>query len=166
MGASRTVSTPTTRRADEFTGWVSPHVSAMAHLAARLVPASERDDVVQEALAAAWRKWASYDAARGSPRPWLLAIVADQSRKFRRRRRDTLAVDGTGVHTARPADLDLERAVRRLPARQRLAVELHYFLDLPVVEVAATMRCAEGTVKATLSHARARLERELGEEFR
>jgi RNA polymerase sigma-70 factor (ECF subfamily) len=138
----------------------------MARLAARLVPASDRDDVVQEALAAAWRKWTSYDAARGSPGSWLLAIVADQSRKSRRRRRQAPSIDGVGVHTDRAADIDLERAVRRLPARQRLAVELHYFLDMPVTDVAVTMGCSEGTVKATLSHARARLGRELGEEFR
>lgn len=151
---------------DDFADWVSPHLPCMLLLASRLVSVSaNREDVVQEALTAAWRKRRTYDGSRGSPRAWLLGIVADQARKERRRRRSVRLVD-VSVHTDQPADVDLERAIRVLPARQRLAVELHYFLDLPVAEVALGMRCSEGTVKATLAHARDRLRRELGEEFR
>lgn len=149
--------------AADFAGWVTPHLAAMAALAARLTSADERDDVLQEALAAAWRKLGSYDPARGTPRSWLLAIVADQARKARRRRRPADGWDETLPSVDSPADLDLERAVRALPARQRLAVALHYFLDLPVAEVAAVMRCSPGTVKATLSHARAGLRHRLEE---
>lgn len=150
----------------DFTEWVRPHLVAVSRLASRLVPAqADRDDVVQETLTAAWRKWKSYDESRGTPRAWLLAIAADQARKARRRLRSAELVDG-GPHTDQPADVDLERAIRALPARQRLALELYYFVDLPVAEVAAAMGCSAGTVKATLSHARARLHRDLGEEFR
>jgi len=58
-------------------------------------------------------------------------------------------------------DLDLERGVRRLPPRERLAVALYYFLDLDTAETAAVMGCSTGTVKATLHHARARLRAHL-----
>ncbi|TMK55831.1 MAG: RNA polymerase sigma factor, partial [Actinobacteria bacterium] len=51
-----------------------------------------------------------------------------------------------------------------LPPRQRLAVELHYFVDLDVAETAAVMKCAEGTVKSTLADARERLRSILGEQ--
>jgi RNA polymerase sigma-70 factor (ECF subfamily) len=54
--------------------------------------------------------------------------------------------------------------VRRLPARQAQVVCLHYALDLGIAEVAATLGCAEGTVKAHLSRARAALARVLIEE--
>jgi DNA-directed RNA polymerase specialized sigma24 family protein len=50
-----------------------------------------------------------------------------------------------------------------LSRRQRLAVELHYFLGLPVSECATVMSCSEGTVKSTLSDARARLRLDLEE---
>jgi RNA polymerase sigma-70 factor (ECF subfamily) len=52
--------------------------------------------------------------------------------------------------------------VRRLPRRQAQAVALFYALDLPVTEVAATLGCAEGTVKVHLSRARAELSSRLG----
>jgi RNA polymerase sigma-70 factor (ECF subfamily) len=54
-------------------------------------------------------------------------------------------------------DIDLERAVGRLAPRQRLVVDLHYYVGLDVAETAIVMGCSEGTVKSTLSDARARL---------
>ena len=64
------------------------------------------------------------------------------------------------------ASVDLERALARLTSRQRLAVDLHYYLGLKLVEVAEVMRCSEGTVKSTLSDARGRLRALLGEDYR
>jgi RNA polymerase sigma factor (sigma-70 family) len=140
----------------EFADWVGPHVGAMARLAARLAPDADRDDVVQESLVRAWRRRSTYDDARGSAQTWLLAIVADQCRKARRRLRpvatheDLPVVDGS-------VDVDLERGVAALPERQRLAVSLHYFVGLSVRECAEVMACSEGTVKSTLFDARTRL---------
>jgi RNA polymerase sigma-70 factor (ECF subfamily) len=62
--------------------------------------------------------------------------------------------------------IDLEKAIAALPSRQRLAVSLHYFAGLSVVEVAQVMRCAEGTVKSTLSDARSKLKDILGKDYR
>lgn len=53
--------------------------------------------------------------------------------------------------------LDLEAALRRLSARQRLAVDCFYFVGLSVAETASVMHCAEGTVKSCLADARGRL---------
>jgi DNA-directed RNA polymerase specialized sigma24 family protein len=49
------------------------------------------------------------------------------------------------------AALALRTAVARLPDRQRAALVLRYFLDLPVRSVAEILRCPDGTVK-TLTH--------------
>ncbi|HZC52868.1 MAG TPA: sigma factor-like helix-turn-helix DNA-binding protein [Mycobacterium sp.] len=59
-------------------------------------------------------------------------------------------------------DPDLDRALRGLSSRQRLAVELFYYIGLPLSEIALVMGCAEGTVKSTLADARARLRTTLG----
>jgi RNA polymerase sigma-70 factor (ECF subfamily) len=61
------------------------------------------------------------------------------------------------------ADVDLERAIRGLPMRQRMAVELHYFVGLTTAEAASVMSCAEGTVKSALHAARGNLRRALEE---
>jgi RNA polymerase sigma-70 factor (ECF subfamily) len=70
-----------------FGEWVRPHLRTLAHLAARLAPAADRDDLVQDALARAWAKRHLFDPDRGSAGAWLYAIAADQAAKARRRAR-------------------------------------------------------------------------------
>jgi RNA polymerase sigma factor (sigma-70 family) len=150
--------------AHDFAAWVEPHLPAMTRYAGRLVPSADRDDLVQDALVRAWRRWATYDAQRGAALPWLLGIVADQGRRRRVRSRPAFAPlsgDGQPVDLA-AADVDLERAIAGLSARQRTAVDLYYFVDLDVATIAVVMDCAPGTVKATLSQARARLRELVG----
>jgi RNA polymerase sigma-70 factor (ECF subfamily) len=150
--------------AHDFADWVEPHVPAMTRFAGRLVPPADRDDLVQDALVRAWRRWSTYDAGRGAPLPWLLAIIADQGRRGRLRSRPAVPYsDHDGTIELAAADLDLERAIARLSPRQRTAVDLYYFVDLDVATIAEVMGCAPGTVKATLSQARARLRELVGD---
>lgn len=145
----------------DFTAWVEPHLPVLRRYAARLVSPADADDVVQEALVRAWRRWSTYDDQRGAPLSWLLAIVADRARRHRVRDNRPIARAAAAVPAA-PHDLDLERALARLPERQRQAVDLYYFADLDVSTVAQVMSCAEGTVRATLHQARARLRELVG----
>lgn len=152
--------------AHDFADWVEPHLPAMTRLAGRLVPTAERDDLVQDALVRAWRRWPTYDPARGAPLPWLLAILADQGRRSRVRSRPRALPLPDDEHPAElaAADLDLERAIAELSPRQRAAVDLYYFVDLDVAAIATVMGCAPGTVKATLSQARTRLRELVGDD--
>ena len=153
--------------AGDFREWVQPHLLAMGRLATRLTSAADSDDVVQESLLRAWRKRESYDANRGSVQSWLLAIVADRCRRHRTRHWRPESSELIDVVAAPASDLDrsvdIDRAVRSLSPRQRIAVELHYYVGLSVAEAAAVMRCSEGTVKSTLSDARKRLHPALAE---
>jgi len=141
---------------DDFAVWVRPHVATMHRYAVRRVGTAAADDVVQEALLRAWRRRSTYDASRGDPLPWLLAIVRDRAGRFLRRSR-LIALERGAATPISPADVDLERALARLTARQREVVDLYYFVDLDVASVAATLGCAPGTVRATLHQARAAL---------
>jgi RNA polymerase sigma factor (sigma-70 family) len=49
--------------------------------------------------------------------------------------------------------------LRQLPERQRLAVFLHYFADLPYEDVAVVLDIAPGTVAASLNAARSTLRK-------
>lgn len=144
-------------KVDEFAEWVRPHLPAMSRLAARLAPGCDRDDIVQEALVRAWRKRRLFDPDRGTASTWLLALTADRARRARHRRPASVQLDDVGAPAAADDAIDLSRALTGLTARQRLAVDCVYFAGLSVAETAAVMKCAEGTVKSTLSDARARL---------
>lgn len=145
-----------------FADWVRPFLLPMTRLAARLAAGNDPDDIVQDALVRAWSKRQQFDPQRGSPAAWLLAITADQARQARRRRRwGPIPIDVGGGPRATDDALDVEAALARLPARQRLAIDCFYFAGLSVAETASVMRCSEGTVKSTLSDARHRLRSHL-----
>ena len=60
---------------------------------------------------------------------------------------------------AAPRDdaVDVRRALKALPRRQRETAVLRYYLDLSTEEIAEAMGTSEGTVKSLLSKARAHL---------
>lgn len=150
----------------DFTRELAECRPAMRRFAFTLVGPDDADDVVQDAAVRAWNKWTQFDPSRGSPRAWLLAIVADQVRSRRRRRRapvlTELPPEVLTFPDLDPAAIDVGHHVERLPDRQRAAVILFYYLDLSVAEMASVMGCAQGTVKSTLHDARTALERSLG----
>jgi RNA polymerase sigma-70 factor (ECF subfamily) len=150
----------------DFARWVQPHLTVLSRYAARQVAADDRDDVVQEALIRAWQRWSTYDESRGTPVAWLVGILADRCRRHRTRRSPARLVElvDQGAPPTAVHDVDLERAIEGLSRRQRLAVDLHYFVGLDVATVADVMGCAPGTVKATLHQARARLRDLLGDD--
>jgi RNA polymerase sigma-70 factor, ECF subfamily len=153
--------------ATEFAAWVRPHLPAMTRLAARMAPSADQDDIVQDALVRAWRRRSTFDPGRGSPAGWLLAIVTDQARRHRKRSLHSPLVTIDGRRLASELvehGLDLEWALAKLPARQRLAIDLYYFAGTDVATTAEVMGCAPGTVKATLHQARERLRVLLGAE--
>ena len=150
--------------ADDFDAWVRPHLLSMTRLACRLAGDVAADDVVQEALTRAWRRRGTYDPAKGEPLPWLLAITADRARRHRTRTKVTHELlDRPAAHVDSDSRVDVQAAVARLPRRQRLAVELHYFLGLDTALTAQALGCAVGTVKSQLSDARTRLRLDLGD---
>ena len=117
---------------------------------------NDAEDAAQEALARAFQRWRRL---RGQPwiDGWILTTTINVLRKTGPRR----ARAGPNEPAPNPADvdasLDLWKAIRELPNRQAEAVVLHYLADLPIRSVAGAMGCREGTAKAHLSRARARL---------
>ncbi|WP_151083738.1 RNA polymerase sigma factor [Nocardioides cynanchi] len=132
-------------------------------LARALTGAAGAEDVAQETMMVAYRRWADI-ALLDSPAGYVRGICLHQGRSaVRRLRTESRALQRYAVRpTARlePLDPDAERywaEVRRLPRRQAQATVLFYALDLPVAEIATTLGCAEGSVKTHLSRARATL---------
>jgi RNA polymerase sigma-70 factor (ECF subfamily) len=118
------------------------------------------EDAVQEALVHAWRELPSLrDPDRFDA--WLHRLVvnacADEGRSQRRwstevrmMRSEPTTEDGASSL----ADRDqLERGFRRLKPDQRTVVVLHFYLGLPVPEIAETLGIPAGTVKSRLHYA-------------
>ena len=153
-----------------------------AHRAAVLLGAgADADDVVQEAFVKAYRQLRHYRGGSGF-RPWLLAIVANETRNLHRsrRRRDGLVLraaarDGLGRSVPDPAEsvLDGERRqqlveqLRLLDPRDREVLACRFLLDLSEAETAAALGMPKGTVKSRTSRALTKLRgRLVGQEVR
>ena len=143
-----------------------------AHRAAFLLGAGEEaDDVVQESFVKAFRHLARFRV--GEPfGPWLLRIVANETRNLTRsrRRRAALTLRLASAHPGSAATdgpvaevLATERrarlvaAVGGLPARERQVLVCRYFLDLSEAETARVLARPLGSVKSSTSRALNRL---------
>jgi RNA polymerase sigma-70 factor (ECF subfamily) len=151
--------------------------TAPAHRAAVLLGAgADADDVVQEALVKAYRQISRYRGESGF-RPWLLAIVTNETRNLHRsrRRRDGLvlrAVAREGPEPAGPDPADSAVAVERrrqlmdqmrlLDPRDREVLVCRFLLDLSEAETAVTLGLPKGTVKSRTARALTRLRGRLG----
>jgi RNA polymerase sigma-70 factor (ECF subfamily) len=64
----------------------------------------------------------------------------------------------TGVIAQREDEQLLLSALRRLPVDVQITVELFYWEELPIADIAVVLEIAEGTVKSRLGRARAMLK--------
>lgn len=127
-------------------------------------------DVVQEAFARALRQRHRF-RGEGRLEAWLWRIVLNVARDVARRSRfaalsaDELAEIAVVGAKGSSSASDLRPELRALPERQRLAVFLHYYADLPYEEVARLLDVAPGTVAASLSAARKTLRHRIEEAY-
>lgn len=120
-------------------------------------------DLLHDALARVYgRRSAIRDmaAAEGYVRT---TMVRTHVSRWRRTRREVLtALPPEGAVEAEPGwDGQLQGALGGLPPRQRTAVVLRYYMDLPVAQVAEELGCSLPTAKTHLARAMKTLRQEL-----
>jgi RNA polymerase sigma-70 factor (sigma-E family) len=163
--------------ADAVTALYEAHALGLVRLAVVMLgdrPAAE--DVVQEAFCGLYRRWHGLSDSTNAL-AYVRSSVINGCRSALRRRVRQLSLAGFG-DADQPGESDSAEseallgeehrqvllAIRRLPARQREALVLRYYLDLDEGEIASSMRVSRGTVKSTTSRALAALGRILEEQ--
>jgi RNA polymerase sigma factor (sigma-70 family) len=147
---------------DDFYRTELPRLVALAR---GLCPPSLAEDVAQEAMRVAYRRWRTVsDLDR--PDLWVRRVCANLAvSSFRRRMVELRAlVRLAGRRELEPlsdATEELWTAVRSLPRRQAQAAALRFVYDLPIADIAVVLGCTEGTVKQHLSRARAAIRHDL-----
>ena len=126
------------------------------------------EDAAQEAWVDVWRALHIFQPDRPL-RPWLLAVVANRCRMLVRRRTlttlsldhdgfdiltdfaDTQDVEGQTIQTE--AYAELRAILATLTPDQRAILDLHFFADLALTEIALVTDTPLGTVKSRLHRA-------------
>ena len=144
---------------DAFAELVDPSLARL-DAAARLIlrDAELARDAVQETLIRAWR---DLPGLRDPDRfdAWLHRLTVNACLDVaRRRRRRSIEVELTPILTPSVGDAStgiaerelVDDALRRLDPEWRAVVVLHYFLGMPLTDVAVAMGIPLGTVKSRL----------------
>jgi RNA polymerase sigma factor (sigma-70 family) len=152
-----------------FQSLVEHYAGAVWKLARVLLPSrAQAEDASQEAWLDVWLNLPRFK--RGRPfRPWLLVVVANRCRKaLRGQGIPMLSLDGDAAEfvanipgdidvadqTLRnEVDADLSAAIATLPAEQQRVLELRFFADLDLAEIALVTETPIGTVKSRLHRA-------------
>ena len=156
---------------DELYTRYSPAIDRLGW--AMLKEAQAAEDVVQETFLRAYKARQRFDPKRASLGTWLYQIALNYCRSHLRRKR--LLTIPWLRQTGEPLELPdptpgpessalrgeyqrlLWAAVQNLSDPLREVVTLHYYMELPAVEIAALLNCPEGTIYSRLHNARRRL---------
>lgn len=124
--------------------------------------AAAAEELVQDTLVHLYPQWGRV-AAASVPLAYVRRAVTNRflnGRKAAAREIAVGAVPDLGP-AATGADLgerdELWAMLRALPARQRAALVLRYYDDLPDADIAAALRCRQGTVRSLVSRGLASL---------
>ena len=157
----------------QVTALYQAHALGLVRLAVLMVgdqPTAE--DVVQEAFLGLYRRWpALKDPERALAYARSSVLNGCRMALRARFRRDKISLtvpddieSAEATALLGEASREVIAALRRLPARQREAVVLRYYLDMTEIQAAQAMRVSRGTVKSATSRGLAALARLLKEE--
>jgi RNA polymerase sigma-70 factor (ECF subfamily) len=130
-------------------------------------PASA-EDAVQEAAIKTWRKLPTL-RDRSAIEPWFLSIVANQCRSVRRARWWSVLKfpelrDHSPAQDQHASALDLDRALDRLSAEERLPLLLHFYMDLTFEQVGNVVGISMTAARSRIYRALDRLRSDLQSE--
>ena len=130
------------------------------------------EDIAQDVFFTAYRKLRSFDSARSSLSTWLFTIARNKSLNALRKRRPIVMAElPEQIQSANPGDdlvgqevfAELDKALQRLPDKQRIAFVLAEFEDLPYEQIAQIEGVRIGTVKSRINRAKRKLATALRE---
>ena len=147
------------------------HAVSLARLAMLMLgDADAAQDVVQDAFFGLYRRWDKLANADAAPAYLRTSVLNGCRTALKKRSRPVLRAVAEPLESAEAALMHTEEqramltAIRRLPARQREALVLRYYLDMTEYQAAQAMGVSRGTVKSATSRAIAAVGRMLREE--
>ena len=134
------------------------HRHQMLRLAVLLTGSREQaEDVVQGVFLTAYSRWGAIE----QPLPYLKRAVVNASADSHRRRVRDRTRPTAPEPVTNPEIDETWASLRSLPARQRAVLVLHFYEDLPLVEVADVLNRPAATIRSDLRRALQTLRKDL-----
>jgi RNA polymerase sigma-70 factor (ECF subfamily) len=122
------------------------------------------EDITQEAFFQALKRWPKVSLL-DHPEGWTMVVALNKGRDLRRRRARHDAKQALLIYQSDTQSgeshveerMMVSTLLEGVTGRQRQALLLRYIAQLTIPEIAVVMGCAEGTVKATLHSALAKV---------
>lgn len=137
----------------------------------------DADDITQDVFLKAWKNLEKFKGEAGIY-TWLYRIATNETLNFltKKRKRYFIPFDdvanelenkllNTHNLSGDEISLRLERAILRLPDKQRVIFNLRYFEEMPYKEMQEVLGTSEGGLKASFHQAVKKLEKWLGAEL-
>jgi RNA polymerase sigma-70 factor (ECF subfamily) len=156
---------------------VSQHLSAILAIARRMLKDdAEAEDMAQETMLRLWRNAGGLELGPGGLRPWLRRVVSNLCIDRVRTGRHTSVVEEVPEQIQpasqrreveeRDLEAKVDRALKTLPERQRLALVLFHYEGLSQIEVGRMLGVTDEAVESLLARARRALKASLANELR
>lgn len=146
------------------------------HIRKILVNHDDTDDVLQETFVKIWKGLSGF-RAESKLYTWLYRIATNEALAFLRSKRRKFLLPLVDVEhqllnsltsdsycEGDEMQLKLQKAVIRLPEKQRLVFNMKYFDDMKYEEIAEILEISVGALKASYHHAVKKIEKYLTED--
>lgn len=144
---------------DLFVEIIEENLSAMYRVAKGILKSSEDiEDSIQNTILIAFEKIHTLKKHEYF-KTWLIRVLINECNKIFNTNKRTSSYDEVeeGIVHDTYKNLDLSKAIERLPSEFKITTMLYYYEDMSVKEIGKALGIAEGTVKSRLSRAREQL---------
>lgn len=156
------------RSSQDFSVLYNQHVGTVRRVVARMVPANDLDDLVQDVFVRIYRFQDKF-REEADIKTWIHRICVNTVQDHYRKKRWTGLLSFGGDDEPEPvardnqeADLQnqnfVEQALQKLSVKERVVVVLFYLEDSTIEEISAALKLPEGTIKSRLHSARTKLQ--------
>ena len=146
------------------------------HIRKMVISHDDTDDLLQNTLVKAWKALADF-REESQLYTWLYRIATNEALTFLRKKRTRLFLPLVDVEAQLSNTLEsdpyfngnelqkkLQKAVLKLPEKQRLVFNMKYFDEMKYEEISAILGTSVGALKASYHHAVEKIEKFLKED--
>ena len=140
------------------------------HIRKIVISHDDTDDILQNTLLKIWNGLETFREESGLY-TWLYRIATNESISFLKKKRTRLFLPLVDVERELSQKLEsdtwfngdelllkLQKALLRLPEKQRIVFNLRYFEEMPYEEMGKVLNTSEGSLKASYHHAVKKIE--------